>query len=169
MTRRAAIGRTTAALAAALLLAAPASAKTINAQVNAKVVKPLVLRHLQNLDLGAVVLDAGTWSGARLAIARNGTLTCPVELTCTGATQVAAYHVSGSKQSTVQVSAPDVTLVNQSDPTQTLTMVVDSPATISLPNSGSRGAEFAVGGEISLDSTTATGTYVGTFNITVDY
>ena len=48
-------------------------------------------------------------------------------------------------------------------------MVVDAPATISLPNSGGKGVDFPLGGSIRLDSTTADGTYVGTFNVTVDY
>ena len=47
-------------------------------------------------------------------------------VTCTGATPVAQYNVQGSNQQTVQISAPNVTLVNQSDPTQTLTLVTDS-------------------------------------------
>jgi hypothetical protein len=169
MGRPGATGWRTAALAAALLLAAPAPAKTINAQVNAKVIKPLVLKHIQDLDLGQVVLGSGTWSGATLSLARDGTLTCAAQLTCSGASRVAMYNVAGSKQQTVRVGAPDVTLVNQSDSTKTLTMVVDAPSTVTLPNSGSRGVDFPLGGAIKLDSTTASGTYVGTFNVTVDY
>ena len=169
MKRSAATGGMTAVLAAALLAAAPASAKTINTPVNAKVVKPLVLKHLQDLNFGTAVLDSGTWSGARLSLARDGTLTCPAELTCMGASQVAVYNLSGSKQMTVRVSAPDVTLVNQSDSTKTLIMEVDGPSTVTLPNSGAKGVDFPIGGAVRLDSTTASGTYVGTFNVTVDY
>lgn len=168
MRRWAATGGMTAAFAAVLLLAAPASAKTINVPVHAKVVKPLVLKHVQNLSLGTVVLDRGAWSGARLSLARDGTLTCPTELTCTGFSRVAIYNVSGSNQ-TVRVSAPNVTLVNQREPTATLTMVVDSPATVTLTNAGNKGVNFPLGGAINLDSTTPSGTYVGTFNVTVDY
>jgi spore coat protein U-like protein len=157
-----------ATLAAALLLALPAAAETISAPVSAKVVKPLVLKHLQNLDFGTVVFDPGVWSGARLSLSRNGTLTCPAELTCTGATRVAIYNLTGSNQ-TVRISTPDVTLVNQSDSTKKLTMTVDSPGTVSLPNSGGKGVDFPLGGAIRLNSTTASGTYVGTFKVTVDY
>lgn len=168
MRATAAIRWTVAALAAAMVVAAPGSAKTINAPVNAKVVKPLVLKHVQNLSLGTVVFDPGSWSGARLRLAPNGTLTCPAELTCTGAARVAIYNVTGSN-GTVRVNAPDVTLVNQSDPTKTLSMAVEGPGTVTLPNSGSKGVDFPLGGEIRLNSTTASGTYVGTFNVTVDY
>ena len=160
---------TTAALGAAALFAAPASAATITAKVNAKVVKPLVLTRVQDLDLGTVLLSPGSWTGANLRLSRAGALTCPAQLTCSGATRVAIYNVSGSKQVTVRVSAPNVTLVNQSDSTKQLTLVPDAPATIALPNSGAKGVDFPIGGTIRLDSTTADGTYVGTFNVTVDY
>ncbi len=158
-----------AALAATALIAAPAPAETITARVNAKVVKPLVLKRLQDLDMGMALLGPGTWSEATLTLSRDGVLTCPAQLTCSGATQVALYNVSGSNQQAVRVSAPDVTLVNQSDSTQTLTMAVDAPATVTLTNSGSKGVSFPLGGSIQLDSTTAEGTYTGTFNVTVDY
>lgn len=162
-------GGMTAAFAAALIHAAPASAETISAKVNAKVVKPLVLKRVQDLDLGTALLGSGSWSGATLSLSRTGALTCPAELACSGATQVAVYNVSGSNQMTIRVSAPDVTLVNQSDSTKTLTMIVDSPGTLSLTNSGTKGQDFPLGGSIQLDSTTAEGTYTGTFNVTVDY
>jgi hypothetical protein len=77
--------------------------------------------------------------------------------------------VQGSKQQAVQVSAPNVTLVNQSDSSQTLTLVTDAPASIVLANNGFPGSDFSIGGSITINSTTAAGTYVGTFNVTVDY
>ena len=157
------------AIAAAVLLASPVSAATVNATANAKVVKPLLLKHLRDLDLGTVVLGPGTWTGATLTLSRTGTRTCAAPLTCSGATQVAAYNVSGSNNSTVRISAPNVILTNQSDSTQTLTMTLDSQASIYLTNSGAPGHEFPVGGSITVNSTTQSGTYVGTFNVTVDY
>lgn len=169
MRRWLAIGRMTAALAAAATFAAPAAAETVHAKVSAKIVKPLVLRSIQNLDMGTVILGPGTWSGATLALSANGTLRCPTRLTCSGATQVAEYNVTGSQQMTVHISAPDVTLVNQSNPARTLTLVVDGPKTVTLTNSGSKGVDFALGGSIKIDSTTADGTYAGEFNVTVDY
>lgn len=169
MKRSPAIRRMTAALVAAALFAAPASAETITARVNAKVVKPLVLKRIQDLDLGTVLLGSGSWSNATLTLSQAGELTCPAELACSGATQVAVYNVSGSNQATIQISAPDVTLVNQSDSSKTLTMVVDSPGSITLTNAGAKGQDFPLGGSVQLDSTTADGTYSGTFNVTVDY
>ena len=153
----------------ALLAAAPASAAP-SVTVQANVIKPLILTWLQDLDLGSVVLGPGAWSGATVAISRAGVFSCAnPNLTCTGATKAAGYNVSGTNNRTVFISAPNVTLVNQSDPTKTLTLVVDNPGSVMLTNSGPPGTNFSLGGSITLSSSTESGVYSGTFNVTVDY
>ncbi len=158
-------------IAVGLLVAtAPACAATVMAQVTANNVKPLVLTKLQDLDLGSVTLGPGIWSNATVSLSQAGTLTCAnSNVTCSGATMVARYNVQGSNQQVVQISAPNVTLVNQNDSTQTLTLVTDAPASVLLPNSGAPGINFSIGGSVTINSTTQAGTYVGTFNVTVDY
>jgi len=157
--------------AAALIGATPANAAAPGvAAVNASVVKPLILTWLQDLDLGSVVLGPGTWSSATVGISRAGTFTCTdANVTCTGVTKVAQYNVSGSNNQVVHITAPNVTLVNQSDASQRLTLVVDNPGTVTLTNSGPPGSNFSLGGSITVSSGTAGGTYSGTFNVTVDY
>lgn len=157
-------------LAGTLAGAEPACAATQTAQVSANVVKPLVLAMLQSLDLGTITVGAGTWSNATVSISKAGVFSCGnVNLTCTGATQVARYNVEGSNNQTVKITVPNVTLVNQSDASKTLTLVVDSPASVILTNSGPPGTNFSIGGSITLNSNTAAGTYAGTFNVTVNY
>ena len=163
------LGMTVMAVAAGLGLAAPASAASVNAQAKAKVLKPLALIALQDLDLGTVILSPGTWSGATVALSRSGALACSAIVTCSGATQVAQYKITGSNNQVILINAPDVTMTNQADSTQILTLVVDGPGTITLPNSGNTGINFPLGGSITLDSTTAAGTYVGTFEVTAEY
>lgn len=160
-----------AAVAAAIAVCAgaPAAAATINAQARAKVVKPLAIESRQNLDLGTILLASGSWSGATVRLERSGALTCPAPLTCSGATQVAIYNVSGSQGQTVTISAPDVTMVNQTNPANILTLVPDAPASVQLTNSGNPGSNFPIGGAITIDSTTAGGVYVGTFDVTAEY
>jgi hypothetical protein len=129
-----------------------------------------VLTKLTNLDLGSVTLGPGVWSNATVALSQGGVLSCAnANVTCSGATAVASYNVQGSNQQTVRISAPNVTLVSQTDSTQTLTLVTDAPASIYLTNSGFPGVNFSIGGSVTINSTTSGGTYVGTFNVTVDY
>jgi hypothetical protein len=82
---------------------------------------------------------------------------------------VAIYKVSGSQGQTVIISAPEVTMVNQTNPAKTLTLVPDAPASVQLTNSGNPGSNFPIGGAITIDSTTAGGVYAGTFNVTAEY
>jgi hypothetical protein len=158
------------ALAGALGIATPADAATQTAAVTASAVKPLVLAKLQDLDLGTVTLGPGTWPNTTIGISQAGALSCSsTNLVCTGAAMPAKYNVQGSNRQTVQISAPNVTLVNQSDTSQTLTLTTSAPASLVLTSSGVPGVDFSIGGSVTLNSTTAAGTYVGTFNVTVDY
>ena len=158
-----------AAAFAAGAAAAPPST-TVVVPVRASVTKPLMLTALQDLDIGTIVLKPGTWSGATVSISQAGALTCAnPNLVCTGTTQAARYNVAGTNKMTVQVTAPNVSLTNQGDGSKTLQLVPLYPATVALPNSGNPGVEFAVGGTITVSSTTADGLYVGTMNVTVDY
>jgi hypothetical protein len=164
------LARTQLLLAGFLAAAVPAQAATVTAQVTANNVKPLLLTKLQDLDLGSVTLGPGVWSDATIALSQAGVLSCAnPNITCSGATMVSQYNVQGSNQQTVRISAPNVTMVNQSDSTQTLTLVTDAPATVYLTNSGFPGTNFSIGGAVTINSTTQAGTYVGTFNVTVDY
>ena len=159
-----------AAFLLAIELARPAGAATNVVTVQAQLSKPVTLEWVQDLDLGSLTLGPGTWSNAKVSISRAGAFSCPTaNVTCTGATQVATYNVTGNNGQVIRITAPNVTLVNQSDPTQTLTMVVDSPASVTLTNSGKPGVNFSIGGSITVNSTTASGTYSGTFDVTIDY
>ena len=161
----------TASAAAVLLSAvAPARAATVTAAVSATPVKPLTIAKLQDLDMGSVTLGPGAWTNAKVSLSQAGVFSCAnANVVCTGVTRVAQYNVQGSNKQTVYINAPNVTLVNQSDPSKTLTLVTDAPANVVLTSSGIPGVDFAIGGSVTLSSSTPAGTYVGTFNVTVDY
>jgi hypothetical protein len=169
------IVRLTAAVAALALSATPAFAAPTtpdkNATATAKIVKPLTLTWVQDLDLGTVLLSgAGSWTGATVGVSRAGVFSCTnTNVTCSGATKVAKYKVTGTNNQSVVINAGNVTMTNQNDNTKTLTMTIDNPGTLNLANSGAVGAEFSLGGSIDVASTTSDGTYVGTFNVTVNY
>ena len=138
-------------------------------QINASVAKPLEFARLQDLDLGMIALTPGTWSGATVSISNSGAFTCNSNVVCTGTAQPAMYNVQGTNKTVVRITAPSVTLVNQSNSSQTLTLILDNPGTVTLPNSGAPGLNFGIGGSITLNSTTPPGTYAGTLNVTVDF
>ena len=156
-------------LLALLVVPAPAAAVTQNAAVNANVIRPLTLTSLQDLDLGTITLKLGTWLGATVGISRTGVFTCNANVVCTGAPQVARYKVTGTNKMVVRITAPSVTLINQNDSTQKLTLTLDNPGTVTLTSSGEPGNNFDLGGSLSLNSTTVPGTYSGTLAVTVDY
>ena len=163
-----------AATAAALSLAAtPAYAvgpSDRNATATARIVKPLTLNWVQDLDLGTIVLGGGSWTGAAVSISKTGVFACTnTNVTCSGVTKEARYKITGTNNQTVQINAPDVTLTNQNDNTKTLLLTVDNPGSVNLGNSGALGLTFGLGGSITVDSTTTDGTYTGTFNVTVNY
>jgi hypothetical protein len=163
----------TATVAALTLTATPALAvgPNQNATATARVVKPLTLTWVQDLDLGTIVLSgAGVWGATSIGITNAGVFTCGnANVTCSGATKPAQYKVTGTNNQTVTINAPNVTLTNQNDNTKTLQLTVDNPGTVNLANSGSTGLTFGLGGSIAVDSATTDGTYSGTFNVTVNY
>ena len=154
----------------ALLAAAPSFAASKVIPVKAQALKPLTLSSVQDLDLGTILLGPGTWSNATIGIAKSGAFTCAnPNVTCSGVARVATYNLTGSNGAAVRITAPNVVLTNQSDPSKTLTLVVDNPGTVTIPNSGQKGVDFSLGGSIVVSSSTAGGTYAGTFNVTADY
>jgi hypothetical protein len=164
--------RITAAAAALALSATPALAAPTQpdkqATATARIVKPLTLTWVQDLDLGSITLvDSGSTT---VGITRQGSFSCPAgNVTCSGTPQVAKYKITGVNNTNVTVNTGSVSLVNQADNTKSLTMTVDSPGTVSLGNSGTSGTEFALGGAITVSGATAEGTYIGTFAVTVNY
>jgi len=165
-----------AAVAAAAVLCAfvPTPAFAVgpnqNSTATTRIVKPLTLTWLQDLDLGTIVLGAGTWSTTTIGITSAGAFTCGnSNVTCSGATKPAQYRVTGTNNQRVFITAPNVTLTNQSDTTKTLQLTVSNPGFVDLGNSGSAGVVFGLGGSIGVDSATADGTYTGQFNVTVNY
>jgi hypothetical protein len=167
--RMASLVATVAALTTSPALAAgPASQATADPQAKAQVriLKPLTLTATQDLDLGTVALGQGTFS-TNVGIAQDGTFTCDTtKVTCSGSPQVAKYNVTGTNTRVVTITAGNVTLSNG---TTNLTLTVDAPPTVTLPNSGNAGVDFSIGGSVALTETTPDGLYTGDFDVTADY
>ena len=164
--------RTTAAVAALTFAATPALAAPVQpdkqASATARIVKPLTLTWEQDLDFGTITLvDSGPTT---VAVAQDGTRSCPgTAVTCSGTSQAARYRITGVNNQNVTVTAGNVSLVHSTDNTKTLLMTTDAPASVNLGNSGAAGTPLNIGGSISVAGTTADGTYIGTFAVTVNY
>ena len=167
-----------ASVAALTLAATPAAAAATgpaagskNATATARIVKPLVLTWVQDMNFGTILQSgAGTWSGATVKVNVDGTLTCTnTNVVCSGTVATARYNVTGTNNQRVNITAPNFSLTNANDGT-TLALTVDKgPGFITLPNSGNTGANFDLGGSITVDSATTGGVYTGNFDVTVDY
>src|ERR1700755_2958877 len=120
-----------AVAACGVAIASPAEAVTQSTTVKVNVVKPLSLTAIQGLDLGTLTLAGGTWTNITVGLSRTGVLSCgSANVICSGATQVARYNATGTNKEVLTISAPNVTLTNQSDSTKTLTMTIDAPPNV---------------------------------------
>jgi hypothetical protein len=163
-----------ATVAAVAVTATPALAvgpSNQNANATARIVKPLTLEWVQDLDLGTIILDTSTsWTNATIGISSAGLFNCDggasTKVSCANPTKEAKYKVTGTNNQAVRITAPNVTLTG---PSGNLLLTVDNPGPINLGNSGASGYTFGLGGSIVVNSTTADGTYTGQFNVTVDY
>ena len=161
-----------AAVAALALGASPAAAAPVQpdkqASATARIVKPLTLTWVDDLDLGTITLvDAGPTT---VGITKAGVFSCPgTAVTCSGATKVARYKITGVNNQSVTVTAGNVSMVHSTDATKSLLLTTDAPPSVNLGNSGTAGTEFAIGGSVSVSGGTTEGTYIGTFAVTVNY
>ncbi|HEX6783253.1 MAG TPA: DUF4402 domain-containing protein [Sphingomicrobium sp.] len=166
------LARVRGATAMLAFVATPALAVSpaTQATATARIFKPLTISRVQDLDFGTIVLTGASFSNEVLSISQAGTLTCGsnpgVLLTCTGSPQPAKYKLIGTNNATVTVSSPGFNMTGPS----TLAFTPDAPATVNLGATGSTtGVTFAIGGSITLASTTPDGVYTGTFLVTADY
>lgn len=134
----------------------------------ARIIKPLTLTAVSDMDFG----DITVWDAGVATMDTSGSVSCTAtNLVCTGVTTAAEYTVTGTNNQTVQITKPDVTLTNLSDPLATLTLVLQGhgPDTLPLGNSGSTGTNFTLGGEIAIAASTSAGIYEGDLAVTVEY
>lgn len=156
------------ALVATPAVAAPVGAAT-PATARARIVKPLVLTRLANLDFGIITLGTVPAGGSAASVSQAGAVTCGAGLVCNSGTPAAAqYNVNGTNNQVVQIFTATSTLTNANDAT-TLTFTPAAPGTVTLPNSGTAGVNFNVGGSITILPATTDGVYTGNMNVTVDY
>jgi ABC-type amino acid transport substrate-binding protein len=155
-----------ATLVAAPALAAPVSVTGAKPTASARILKPLTLTRVRDLDFGTIVV--GTVAGTQtVSVSQGGVLSgCINGLTCSGTVQSARYNVTGTNNQTVTITAVASNLTSGAN---TLVFTPDAPANVLLTSSGAPGNNFDVGGSIDLVTTTPEGLYSGDIEVTVDY
>ena len=159
-----------AALAAvATVVATPAAAQvaaTPKATARVNVIKPLTLAVEENLDFGTVVVTGN--STVSISQAGVGTCGAAIDVTCdfTGA-MAARYRVTGSNNQQVNITAIGSNLNRVGG--GAIAFTPSAPASVTLPNSGSTGTTFNVGGSIALLASLPAGVYTGDIEVTVQY
>ena len=167
-------------LACALTISAVAStalaqaSSTQNTTGSTRIVQPIALTKTSDLAFGTVVRPtSGTntvaineTTGARSLAGGGNAATAP------STTSRAAYSVAGEGAQTFSITVPSTFDMTRSGGSETLAVTLTSTATSgtisgSLGSAGS--ASFGVGGSFPVASTTVSGNYIGTFDVTVAY
>ena len=161
-----------AATAALALTSAPAAAQQVGVSgtkptATARIIRPLELRGVRNLNFGTIVLGTVPTGGSSVSLSAAGVLNCGTGLTCSGTNATAQYNVRGTQGQIVVVTASNSTLTGSNG--GTLTFVPAVPANITLPNSGTPGQNFDVGGSITILPATTDGVYTGDMDVFVQY
>ena len=143
----------------------PAHAAQVTGAAAIKVVKPLKLTKLQDLDFGTVTLS-GAVGSQTISISQAGVVTCPASVVCAGTPTAARFNFQGSSRAVVNITVANISLSNGFD---TIPFTANAPATVTLPNSGNTGIDIGVGGSVAIIDTVGGGLYSGTITITADY
>ncbi len=150
---------------AATVLAIPANAAQTTAVTTVKVIRPVSLSKLQDMDFGT--LSFAGFTGTRtITLSQAGTLTCAADIVCSGVPRQARFNVQGTNKMVILLTYTGGTLSNGVD---SIPFTADGPASIMMTNSGAPGLNFDVGGTLTVDPTLIGGVYSGTMTVTADY
>lgn len=169
-----------AAALAAVAAATPAAAQNAavaaspRATAGARLIKPLTLTKLTDLNFGTIVM--GTITGDQtVSISGAGVVSCPSGggLTCANTAQAtasaASYRVTGTQGQVVLISGKPSTLSTTNGGGASLAFTPIIPGSLTLQSSGSSGNDFSVGGSIVINSSTVDGVYTGDIDVQVAY
>lgn len=146
-------------------IAFAADAAQITATMSANIIKPVQLTKIQDMDYGTLLVS--NYTGTRnVVMSRAGAVTCPVEITCSGATKQARFNVQGTNKMVVGITVTSGGLVNG---TNTIPFTPDVISSLTMANSGAPGTDVDIGGTLTVDGSIPGGVYTGTLTITADY
>ena len=156
-------------LFAAPALAAPAGNSSFKA--NAKIVKPVTMTKVTDLDFGTTVMNPSLTSATvTVGDATGSVAVCSsAQLTCAGGFPASFNLTSGVAGQTIQMSfsAPPTKLDHATIVGASVPFTLDAIEDVLLNSSGA--GSFNVGGQITVVSSTADGLYSATVNVVANY
>jgi len=158
----------TVALLATPALAAPAGISDFDAK--AKIVKPVTLTKVTDLDFGTTTMNPALVSATvTVSDVTGSTAVCSsTDLTCSGGFPASFTLSSGVQGQTVLISFdnPPTTLLH-SNGTNTVGFSLDAVENVRLDSTGA--GKFNVGGTITVVAATADGDYSANVDIVANY
>ncbi|MDQ3080253.1 MAG: DUF4402 domain-containing protein [Pseudomonadota bacterium] len=159
----------TVALLATPALAAPAGTSTFDSK--AKIVKPVTMTKVTDLDFGTTTMNPALVSATVTVGDADGSVAVcsSAQLTCSGGFPASFTLSSGVQGQTVQISFdnPPAKLDHTSLAGKSVPFSLDAVEDVLLDSAGA--GEFNIGGEITVVSATADGEYKATVNIVANY
>jgi hypothetical protein len=159
-----------AAITTATTASAQATSSNPRATASARLIKPLTLTRVQDLNFGTIVMGTMT-ADETVSMSLTGALTCgsSSNITCAPTGQVARFAVTGTQGQLVNVSASAASFTLTGSNGGTLAFTPTLPGQFMLGNSGAPGNTFNVGGSIVVAASQQDGVYSGQIDIQVAY
>jgi len=160
---------------AALLAAAPwhllAATPRTQAGGEATVLKPLSLLKKTDMNFGTLITSATAGTATIDPVSGAVTTAGGVTAVPTSTTTAAAFVGAGSRKAPIIIRIPKNPIaLTRSGGSETMTLTnwtLDGPTTRLV--GANEAFQFQVGGQLSVAANQVPGTYVGTFNVTVQY
>ncbi len=138
---------------------------TVTGTANAAVVAPLVLTHPNTASLNFGKFTAGTGGTVVVTAAGTGSATSGVTLMSNSTNTADAFTVTGDASRSYAITTAAGTLTSGATTLNFTTTPSAASATTSTTGTGN----FTVGGTLTVPSAAPTGTYTGTYQVTVTY
>ncbi len=157
-------------------VAAPAFAQTSSATTTGTttIIRPVTISKTADLSFGRIVRPSSSTSTVALTDASDTVTASGNGLVLSGiATSRAKYNINGEGGQAVSITVPANFTMTHTNTTDTLVVTLDPDLTASetldstLGNAGTKALN--IGGSFPLATTTVTGAYSGTFNVSVAY
>lgn len=157
-----------ATLSIAILAAASGTANAVTASSSLTIQTAFSVSKTADLAFGTIFLP-GT-GGGTLTIGTDGSasVTGTGMIAPTAGTTAASFDVSGPASTPYAITLPASASLGDGTTTLTVDTFVDSESGAGTLD-GSGADSFTVGAKVTIPDTASTGSYTGTFDVTVDY